>query len=112
MYFTNEFKEYYLRELEKITGLSVGNIRRELNKLKEDKLFLTRRNGNQLYYQLNQKHPFYKIKAKKLIQANAAKITGTGRTVITAVVNGNLQRFATNTCEPVSIHFGPLANTR
>jgi len=35
LYFTNPNKRFYLRELERILGFSVGNIRRELIKLKK-----------------------------------------------------------------------------
>lgn len=58
-FFTDESREYYLRELERLTNVPVGNIRRELNKYIEDRLFLTRRVGNLLYYRLNTKHPLY-----------------------------------------------------
>ena len=40
LYFTNPNKKYYLRELERILNFSVGNIRRELIKLKSTGLFL------------------------------------------------------------------------
>lgn len=59
LFFTNEDKEYYLRELERITGIPVGNVRRELNKLKEDRLFTTRKQGNLVLFKLNRHHPHY-----------------------------------------------------
>jgi len=68
LFFSNETREYYLRELERITGISVGNIRRELNKFTEDRLFLTHRKGNLLFYKLNLKHPYYK-ELKKIIMS-------------------------------------------
>lgn len=37
-----------------------------------------------------------KIKAKKLTHDQAAKIAGVGRTVITAVVNGNISKISTD----------------
>ncbi len=60
LYFTNPDKEYYLRELERMTGFSVGNIRRELLKLESKGLFTFRRQGNLVYCSLNKKHPLFK----------------------------------------------------
>lgn len=67
LFFANEEKEYYLRELERMTGISVGNVRRELNKLLEDRLFTTRKRGNLLLYRLNTKHPHYNELKKILV---------------------------------------------
>lgn len=65
-FFANESREYYLRELERLTGIPVGNIRRELNKYTDDKLFLTKKTGNLLFYRLNTSHPLYK-ELKKIL---------------------------------------------
>lgn len=59
LYFTNPEQQYYLRELERILGSYAGTIRRELLKLENTGLFTTRRQGNLLYYRLNQNHPLY-----------------------------------------------------
>lgn len=59
LYFTNPEQEYYLRELERLLGFSVANIRRELLRLKKTGLFETREEGNLVYYGLNKDHPFY-----------------------------------------------------
>lgn len=59
LYFSNPEKEFYLRELEKIMGFSVGNIRRELNRLQQEGIFTKQRKGNLLYYSLNLKSPLY-----------------------------------------------------
>jgi len=45
LYFTNPNKRFYLRELERILGFSVGNIRRELIKLKKKAFFLQKTKG-------------------------------------------------------------------
>lgn len=60
LYFTNPDKKYYLRELERILNFSVGNIRRELIKLKSTGLFLSESKGNLVYYYLNQSYPLFK----------------------------------------------------
>lgn len=69
-FFANPDKKYYLRELEKILGISVGNIRRELLDLKESGLFESKQEGKQVYYFLNVKSSifpeFKKIVAKTI----------------------------------------------
>lgn len=59
LYFSNPEKEFYLRELERITGFFVGNIRRELNRLLQEGIFKKQKKGNLLYYCLNIKSPLY-----------------------------------------------------
>ena len=56
LYFTNPDKRFYLRELERILGFSVGNIRRELINLKKTGLFLVEHKGNLTYYYLNKSY--------------------------------------------------------
>lgn len=59
LFFTNPFKEYYLRQLERLLGYSAGSIRRELLKFCEDGLFTTKKQGNLLYYSVNTNYPLY-----------------------------------------------------
>ncbi|MBS3819442.1 nucleotidyltransferase domain-containing protein [bacterium] len=59
LFFCNPSKKYYIRKLERLLGYSVGNIAREIKKLNKDELFLTEREGNLVYYKLNQNHPLY-----------------------------------------------------
>jgi predicted nucleotidyltransferase len=68
LFFENEDSEYYLREMARITGVPATNIRRELKKLEEDKLFVLNRRGNLLFYKLNKKHPLFKELKKILFQ--------------------------------------------
>jgi len=58
-YFLHPGKSFYLRELERILGQSVANIRRELKKLEGIGLFVSKKTGNLAYYSLNKKCPFY-----------------------------------------------------
>ncbi|MBU0672343.1 MAG: nucleotidyltransferase domain-containing protein [Candidatus Margulisbacteria bacterium] len=58
-YFTNPGSRCYLRELERILGFPVGNIRRELTKLEKIRLFTSEKVGNLVYYFLNKKCPLY-----------------------------------------------------
>lgn len=55
LYFSNPNKKYYLRELERIIGLPVGNIRRELLALEKTGLFQKEKQGKEVYYFLNKK---------------------------------------------------------
>ncbi len=52
-FFSDVNRKHYLRELEKILNISVGNIRRELLSLEKGGLFIKERVGNQVYYFLN-----------------------------------------------------------
>src|SRR3989339_59511 len=58
-YFTNADKGFYLRELEKKLGHSVGNIRRQLIKFEKTGLFYSTRRGNLVFYHLNKTFPLY-----------------------------------------------------
>jgi len=58
-YFLHPQGRYYLRELERLLKLPVGNIRRELLKMSRMGLFSPERVGNLVYYSLNRECPFY-----------------------------------------------------
>jgi predicted nucleotidyltransferase len=59
LFFGAPSRRYYLRELERLLGYSAGSIRRELLKFTKDRIFLTERVGNLVYYSLNTGHPLY-----------------------------------------------------
>ena len=59
LFFNYPGQEYYLRQLEDLTGYSVGNIRREMLKLKSDGILLARNIGKVVLYRLNKTHPLY-----------------------------------------------------
>jgi len=59
LYFTNPDQEYYLRELERILRTPVSMIRKELMRLEEDGIFLSRKKGNSIYYLLNKSYPLF-----------------------------------------------------
>jgi len=86
LFFSDIEKEYYLRELERILDLPVGNIRRELLNLEKSGLFKRRKKGNLVYYSVNKSSPifeeFKKIVSKTigvegLIRRGLEKIKGT-----------------------------------
>ena len=57
--FTNENKEFYLRELERETSMSIGAIQTEVKKLHALELIVTRKDGNRQYFKANTEHPLY-----------------------------------------------------
>jgi len=59
LFFTNPGKKYYLRELGRLLGYSVGNIRRELLKFQSDQLLKAQRTGNLVYYSIDPDHPLF-----------------------------------------------------
>jgi predicted nucleotidyltransferase len=58
-FFKDPEKEYYMRQLEEMTGYSVGNIRREMIRLQSDGIFHVRNIGNMKLYKLNKSYPLY-----------------------------------------------------
>ena len=59
LFFSDSSKRYYLRELERILDISVGNIRRELLSLEKIGLFKCEKMGKQVYYFLNKDSAFF-----------------------------------------------------
>ena len=60
LFFSDVEKEYYLRQLERILDLPVGNIRRELLNLEKSGLFKRSEKGNLVYYSVNKSSPIFK----------------------------------------------------
>lgn len=59
LYFTNPENEYYLRELERILGIPVAVIRKELTRLKKDGIFISRKKANLVFYSINKSYPLF-----------------------------------------------------
>jgi predicted nucleotidyltransferase len=59
IFFNDPEKEYYLRQLESLTGYSVGNIRREVLALEAGGLLHARYLGKIRLYKLNISYPLY-----------------------------------------------------
>lgn len=59
LYFTNTERSYYLRQLERIFGIPVSILRKELIRLEEEGVFLSEKKGNLLYYHLNTSYPLF-----------------------------------------------------
>jgi len=69
--FADPSKEFHLRELCRLSNLSVGTIQQEVGKLTEADLLVARRDGNRLYFRANTQHPIFPE-----LQGIALKTTG------------------------------------
>lgn len=66
LFFSNTEKKYYLRELERLLDIPVGNIRRELLSLEKSGLFKREEAGKLVYYSLDKKSPIFE-EFKKIV---------------------------------------------
>jgi predicted nucleotidyltransferase len=57
--FADEGRELHLRELTRQSGLSLGTLQTEVEKLCAADLLLSRRDGNRRYFQANAAHPLF-----------------------------------------------------
>jgi predicted nucleotidyltransferase len=57
--FADPAKEFHLRELARLSKLSVGTLQAEVRRLSGTDLLTPRRDGNRLYYRANTAHPVY-----------------------------------------------------
>ncbi|HQO27672.1 MAG TPA: nucleotidyltransferase domain-containing protein [Candidatus Pacearchaeota archaeon] len=58
--FYNPHKSYYLREIARLIGVSAGQARQELEKLKKSGVLLSEKRGNLVYFQVNTASPLYR----------------------------------------------------
>lgn len=59
LFFLNPSRKYYIRQIERLLGYSVGSIARELKKFRDDDLLISEKVGNIVYLKLNKEHPLY-----------------------------------------------------
>lgn len=57
--FTGEEREFYLREIEKHTGLLIRAVQQEISNLLKLDLIRARKDGNRRYFCANRAHPLY-----------------------------------------------------
>lgn len=60
--------ELHLREIARQSGLTIGTVRQEAEKLKRLSLILKRKDGNRAYYKANKKHPLYDLINKMVLR--------------------------------------------
>jgi predicted nucleotidyltransferase len=97
LYFTNPEQKYYLRELERLLGIPVSMIRRELLNLGKTGIFVSEKRGNQTYYYLNQSYPLFNelksIIAKTIgVQGSIKKSLQTFKDIEVAFIYGSYAR--------------------
>ncbi len=80
--FADPAKEFHLRELARLSHLSIGTLQKEVRKLSAPGLLVSRRDGNRLYYRANADHPIFPelqglaLKTTGLREQLAAALTG------------------------------------
>ncbi|MDQ8198186.1 nucleotidyltransferase domain-containing protein [Pelagicoccus enzymogenes] len=52
-------KELHLRDIARQSGMAVGGLQKEVQRLEELELIASRRDGNRLYFRGNESHPIY-----------------------------------------------------
>jgi predicted nucleotidyltransferase len=57
--FLNSDREFYLREITRMTGVSHGTLHRELKTLVSDGILNSRKQGNQVFYSVNKENPIF-----------------------------------------------------
>ena len=67
--FTNPRAELYVRELARLSDLSLQTVQDELAKLEAAHLIASRSNGYHRFYRANAKHPLYATMRKLVVQA-------------------------------------------
>jgi len=58
-FFLNPDARSYLRELSREFNVSSNSVREELNQLKQTRLLVAEKNGRQVFYKANKKHPLF-----------------------------------------------------
>lgn len=88
--------EFHNREIERRSGLSESNVRRELRNLESLDLVRSRRDGNRVYYRANEEHPLYRE-----VHNMALKTSGLGDVLQQALARAEIQ---------VAFVFGSIAS--
>jgi hypothetical protein len=65
--FTNPGQELYVRELARLSFLTLQTVQDELAKLETAELIVSRSNGYQRFYRANPKHPLYAVVRRMVI---------------------------------------------
>jgi len=57
--FLHPERQFYLREIMRLTGVSQGTLHRELKPLVRDGILVSEKRGNQVFYSVNKDNPIY-----------------------------------------------------
>lgn len=97
LFFTNPDQEYFPRQLERLSGIFVGNLQKELIKMERANLLESRRLGRLKLYKLNIKHPLYPelksvvaktVGIEEMIRAELSRLKG----IKTSCIYGSFAR--------------------
>ncbi|MEM5881547.1 MAG: nucleotidyltransferase domain-containing protein [Candidatus Aenigmatarchaeota archaeon] len=69
LFFLNRGREFYLREIARLTRDNLNSVRRELNNLVKIKIIEERKRGNQKLYKVNKNSPIYEELRKLVLKS-------------------------------------------
>jgi len=61
IFFGSNSDEFHLREVERQSGVTIGSVRKETEKLVELAILTRRTDGNRTYFRANQDHPLFNV---------------------------------------------------
>lgn len=73
LFLSNQDREFYMRQLERKTGHSVGNIRKDLKVLEQEGLFTKRKESNRVYYKVNMEYRYWNEIKRDLVNYSSPK---------------------------------------
>ena len=73
IFFLNPNNKYYIRELERLTGLAVNSVRRELTKLEKGNYLKSSNQARVKYYWVNKENPIYEELRSMLLKTQITK---------------------------------------
>ncbi len=91
-------KEFYLRELIRLSEMGQGAVQRELASLVDGEILLRRKDGNRVYYQANKANPIYSelrgliIKTTGLVEVLRETLKKSASSIDFAFVYGSIVR--------------------
>lgn len=74
IFFGQKSEEFYLREIERKSGLSIRSVQLEAEKLVDLQLLLKRIDGNRTYYAANTLHPMHKNLKEMVLQTSVVEV--------------------------------------
>ena len=97
LFFTNPEQEYFPRQLERLSGIFVGNLQKELLKMEQAGLLEARRLGQLKLYKRNTRHPLFpelkKVVAKTIgIEGTLREALGRVEGIKAACIYGSFAR--------------------
>ena len=97
LFFTNPEQEYFPRQIERLSGIFVGNLQKELLKMEQAGLLEARRLGQLKLYKLNTRHPLFpelkKVVAKTIgIEGTLREALGRVEGIKAACIYGSFAR--------------------